>query len=61
MIHIKTKLMLFFTVLIVLLSALALYLYQNNSNSLTQYDQILKRFFLLNEINQRTVQVNGSI
>ncbi|SDX44758.1 sensor histidine kinase [Paenibacillus sp. PDC88] len=61
MIHIKTKLMLFFTVLIVLISALALYLYQNNSNSLTQYDQILKRFFLLNEINQRTVQVSGSI
>ncbi|MCM3785006.1 histidine kinase [Neobacillus mesonae] len=61
MIHIKTKLMLFFTVLIVLISALAFYLYQNNSTSLTQYDQILKRFFLLNEINQRTLQVNGSI
>ncbi|WP_211748432.1 sensor histidine kinase [Paenibacillus sp. Marseille-Q4541] len=61
MIHLKTKLMLFFTVLIVLISALALILFQNNSRSIEQYDRILNRFFLLNDIHQRTKLVNGSI
>jgi sensor histidine kinase YesM len=61
MIHIKTKLMLFFIVLILLLSGLAFLLFQNNSRSIEQYNMVLNRFFLLNEIYQKTTQVNTSI
>jgi len=61
MIHIKTKLMMFFVILILLLSGLAFLLFQNNSRSIEQYNNILNRFFLLNEIYQKTIQVNTSI
>ncbi|HET7616556.1 MAG TPA: hypothetical protein VFK27_06290, partial [Bacillales bacterium] len=57
MIRIRTKLFLFLLVLVVLLNAVAYLLYQNGQRSISEYNQILNRFYLLNAISQQTTDV----
>ncbi len=54
MIHIQTKLMTFFIVLILFMNGVAYFLYQGSQDTIRQYDILLERFFLLNEIEQTT-------
>ncbi|WP_026672536.1 sensor histidine kinase [Alkalihalobacterium bogoriense] len=49
---IKTKLMLFFVLLFLTLNSLSLFLFINHKQTVEQYDHILNRFFLLNDISQ---------
>lgn len=57
MIRIRTKLLVFLIVLLILLNGVAFLLYQSNQNALGQYNQLLNRFFLLNEVSQKTDRV----
>jgi len=54
MIRIRTKLMLFFLVIIFLTNAVAYFLFQNGQRSIDQYDQFLQRYFLVNKVSQTT-------
>ncbi|MDQ0338653.1 sensor histidine kinase YesM [Caldalkalibacillus uzonensis] len=49
---IQNKLIAFFFVLIILMSAVSFFIYQSGQQSISQYDEILQRFLLLNEIAQ---------
>ncbi|MDQ0253426.1 sensor histidine kinase YesM [Evansella vedderi] len=49
---IRKKLMTFFLILILLMSSITIYVYQISQNSVNQYDDILQRFLVLNEISQ---------
>ncbi|WP_051255053.1 histidine kinase [Pontibacillus marinus] len=57
MIHIQTKLMTFFIVLILFMNGVAYFLYQGSQDTIRQYDILLERFFLLNEVEQTTEDV----
>lgn len=61
MIRIRTKLMVFFMVLVLLLNAVAFLLYHNGQKSIDQYNYILQRLYLLNEISQKTDAVYQSL
>ncbi|WP_100407302.1 sensor histidine kinase [Bacillus solitudinis] len=54
MYKIKTKLMLFFIALFVILNSLSIFLFYNHKQTVEQYDHILNRFFLLNDVSQKT-------
>lgn len=54
MIRIRTKLLLFFLFLIVVLNSIAYFLYKNEQDSIKQYDEFLSSFFLLNQVSQNT-------
>ena len=54
MIRIRTKLLLFFLFLIIVLNSIAYFLYKNEQDSIKQYDQFLSSFFLLNQVSQHT-------
>lgn len=60
-IRIRTKLMLFFMVLVLFFSAMTVFLHSNNRAIVKQYDEVLQRFFLLNEIYRTTSKVNESM
>lgn len=57
MIHIQTKLMTFFIILILFMNGVAYFLYQGSQDTIRQYDVLLERFFLLNEVQQTTEDV----
>jgi len=57
MMRIRTKLLLFFLVLIFIMNAVAYFLFQNGQRSVDQYDQFLQRYFLVNKVSQTTDQV----
>jgi sensor histidine kinase YesM len=61
MIRIRTKLLLFFLFLIVVLNSIAYFLYKNEQDSIKQYDQFLSRFFLLNQVSQNTDSLAQSL
>lgn len=61
MIPIRSKLIFFFSIVILLLSMLAIVIMQNNNRSIEQYNTLLNRFFLLNEISLKTTKVNLAI
>lgn len=61
MIRIKSKLMIFFSAFIVLLSSVFVFLYIDNINMARTYDQVLHRFFLLNELYQDATDVNDAM
>ncbi|MDQ6419669.1 histidine kinase [Paenibacillus sp. LHD-117] len=61
MIKIQTKLMVFIIALVMFLNAVALVLFTNSINSVEQYNAMLNRFFLLNNIYQKTINVNSAI
>ncbi|UOQ44420.1 histidine kinase [Halobacillus salinarum] len=54
---IQTKLMAFFFVLILLMNGIAYFLYQGSQDNIRQYDHLLERFFLLNDVEQTTTQM----
>ncbi|HET7578077.1 MAG TPA: sensor histidine kinase [Bacillales bacterium] len=61
MIHIRTKLLGFLFVIVVLMNSVAYILYQNGQHSIDEYNRILHRFFLLNEVSQKTNDVYESL
>lgn len=61
MIRIRTKLMVFFMALVLLLNGVAYFLYHNGQRSVDQYNHILQRLFLLNEVTQKTDAVYESL
>lgn len=61
MIPTRTKLIFFFVFTIFLLGMFAILLMQNNNRSIDQYNNLLNRFFLLNDIYVKTNQVNSAI
>ncbi len=54
MIRIRTKLILYFIILVVLVNAVAFYLYSSSEQIMREYDRSFQRFLLLNEISQQT-------
>lgn len=61
MTKIQNKLMLYMVFLIVLMSAVSFWIYVSSQKSIQQYDDILQRFLVLNEISQRTRVLNNSL
>ncbi|GGH78207.1 sensor histidine kinase YesM [Pullulanibacillus pueri] len=57
MIRIRTKLMIFFLIVIFLMNAVAYFLFQNGQKSIEQYDDFLMRYYLLNDISQKANSV----
>ncbi|HET7627598.1 MAG TPA: sensor histidine kinase [Bacillales bacterium] len=57
MIRIRTKLFLFLLLLAALLNSVAYFLYQNGQRSIDEYNRVLQRFYLLNEVSQQTSAV----
>ncbi|WP_088102108.1 sensor histidine kinase [Halalkalibacter urbisdiaboli] len=54
MYKIKTKLMLFYVILFLILNSLSIFLFYNHKQTVQQYDHILNRFFLLNDVSQKS-------
>lgn len=52
--RIRSKLLLYFIVLLVLLTAVGLFFYNRSETIVTEYDDSFERFLLLNDISQRT-------
>ncbi|MFC7441158.1 sensor histidine kinase [Laceyella putida] len=57
MIRIRTKIMIYSLILVVLLNSVAFFLFHNSQKSIDQYNELLQRFFLLNEVSQHTNNV----
>ncbi|MFC4619345.1 sensor histidine kinase [Camelliibacillus cellulosilyticus] len=57
MIRIRTKLMIFFLILLLMMNAVAFIVYHSGGRSIDQYDQFLKRFYLLTTISEETDKV----
>jgi sensor histidine kinase YesM len=58
---IRTKLMIFFIVLFIILSSLSLFIFFNYKEMVQQYDHIQERFFLLNDVSQKSTKVYESM
>lgn len=54
MIRIRTKLLVYFITLVVLVNSVAFYLYDNSEKMMDEYHRSFERFLLLNEISQQT-------
>ncbi|MBS4174461.1 sensor histidine kinase [Bacillus sp. FJAT-49736] len=54
MIRIRTKLILYFIILVLLVNGVAFYLYSSSETIMREYDKSFQRFLLLNEISQQT-------
>lgn len=54
MYKIKTKLMVFFILLFIVLNSLSIFLFYSHKQTIKQYDHILNRFFILNNISKST-------
>ncbi|KGM46105.1 hypothetical protein NP83_02240, partial [Neobacillus niacini] len=52
--RIRSKLLLYFIVLVVLLTSVGFFFYKSSENLVNEYDDSFERFLLLNEISQRT-------
>lgn len=65
MIRIRTKLLVFFIVLVVIVNSVAFFLYNSSEKIIEEYNSSFQRFLLLNEISQQTnsfiESVNGYI
>ncbi|MED4123306.1 sensor histidine kinase [Halalkalibacterium halodurans] len=57
MIRIRTKLLAYFLVLLVILIAVSYFLYASNQRTLYQYNESFERFLVLNDISQTTNQI----
>ena len=53
-VRIQTKLLLYFIVLVVLLSSITLFMYNNSEKIIAEYDNSFSRFLILNDISQQT-------
>ncbi|WP_096438865.1 sensor histidine kinase [Alteribacter populi] len=56
--RIHNKFMVFFIIVLSLMCAITLIIYKNSQESIGQYDRILQRFLVLNEISQNTDEIN---
>ncbi|WP_051263182.1 sensor histidine kinase [Tuberibacillus calidus] len=54
MISIRMKIIIYSGILILLLNGISFFLYQSSQKAVNQYNVILQRFFLLNEVSQST-------
>ncbi|WP_019415782.1 hypothetical protein [Paenisporosarcina sp. TG20] len=54
MIRIRTKLLIYFIIIVVLVNGVAFFLYDSSEDILDEYEASFERFLLLNEISQRT-------
>lgn len=61
MTKIQNKLMIYVAILILLMSAVSFWIYVSSQRSIQQYDDILQRFLVLNEISQTTRALNETI
>lgn len=52
--RIRSKLLLYFIILVVLLTSVGLFFYKSSENLVNEYDDSFERFLLLNDISQRT-------
>ncbi len=57
MIKIRTKLLLYFSIFILLLNGIVFFLYNSSEDIVNEYDYSMRRLLLLNEISQRTNQL----
>ncbi|WP_077616533.1 sensor histidine kinase [Caenibacillus caldisaponilyticus] len=57
MIRFRTKLMIFFLLLILVMNGVSYLLYHGGQRSIDQYDRLLQRFYLLNEISHKAETV----
>jgi sensor histidine kinase YesM len=53
---IRTKLIIFFIVIFFILSSLSVFIFYNYTQTVDQYDHIQNRFFLLNEVSQKSTK-----
>lgn len=54
MIRIRTKLLLYFAIIVILVNGVVFYLYNSSKDIMDEYDHSFQRFLLLNEISQQT-------
>jgi sensor histidine kinase YesM len=57
MIKIRTKLLLYFSIFILLLNGIVFFLYHSSEDIVNEYDYSMRRLLLFNEISQRTNQL----
>ncbi|AGK52831.1 sensor histidine kinase [Bacillus sp. 1NLA3E] len=53
-VRIQTKLLLYFIILVVLLSGITLFMYKSSEKIIAEYDNSFSRFLILNDISQQT-------
>ncbi len=61
MIRIRTKIMIFVTVLVLLVNGVTFYLYHSSQRTIDQYHDSFERFIILNQISKQTTEVYESI
>ncbi|WP_083270918.1 sensor histidine kinase [Bacillus marinisedimentorum] len=61
MIRIRTKLLIYFSILVILANAIALFLFWSSQKTVNDYHESLERFLLLNDITQMTSDVDESL
>ncbi|WHZ03684.1 histidine kinase [Neobacillus sp. YX16] len=59
--RIRSKLLLYFIVLVVLLSSVGVLFYQSSENLINEYDDSFERFLMLNDISQRTTVITENL
>lgn len=59
--RIKSKLLLYFIVLVVLLTSVGFFFYKSSENLVNEYDDSFERFLLLNDISQRTTVITENL
>ncbi|MED1471080.1 sensor histidine kinase [Bacillus salipaludis] len=59
--RIRSKLLLYFIVLVVLLTSIGFYFYNSSEKLVVEYDNSFEQFLLLNDISKRTNQITESL
>ncbi|MED3563181.1 sensor histidine kinase [Bacillus xiapuensis] len=59
--RIRSKLLLYFIVLVVLLTSIGFYFYNSSEKLVVEYDNSFEQFLLLNDISQRTNQITENL
>ncbi|MDR7001250.1 sensor histidine kinase [Neobacillus niacini] len=59
--RIRSKLLLYFIVLVVLLTSIGFYFYNSSEKLVVEYDNSFKQFLLLNDISKRTNQITENL
>jgi sensor histidine kinase YesM len=59
--RIRSKLLLYFIVLVVLLTSVGFFFYKSSENLVNEYDDSFERFLLLNDISQRTTLITENL
>lgn len=61
MIRIRTKLLLYFAIIALLVNGVVFYLYNSSEYIMDEYDHSFQKFLLLNEISQQTTQMTEDV